>query len=236
MTRAFPFCYYLTDCHLPPRPSVRIATRLDLNRLTRTVQNHCALSRILHAGCGRPPSLLQRKGSPLLIDPNETDRDQNGLQPQEAHPHPDVLRLAVRVRKELLHAPDPPVLGVVNPIAHVFFRRLEPFADGFCSVYHCIIRLRFLSYDASLPGSFLYKRRASANGFAATKKGVRRSRTPETFRYCPFATPGSPPPGATAGSCWACLVMPTGRNGLPIPSNISALPVYQAAIAEMMNP
>jgi hypothetical protein len=58
---------------------------------------------------------------------------------------------------------------------------------------------------------------------------------PKSFRYCPLATPGSPPPGAIAGSCWACRVIPTGKIGLPIPSNISALAVYQAAMAEMMN-
>ena len=59
---------------------------------------------------------------------------------------------------------------------------------------------------------------------------------PKSFRrYCPLATPGSPPPGATAGSCWACEVIPTGKIGLPIPSNISALAVYQVAMAEMMN-
>ena len=60
--------------------------------------------------------------------------------------------------------------------------------------------------------------------------------SPDESSYCPLATPGSPPPGAIAGSCWACRVIPTGKIGLPIPSNISALPVYHAAIAEMMNP
>lgn len=140
-------------------------------RLANEVQQPYTFRCGLHARCGRSPSLLQRKGSPLLIYPDETYGDQNGLQSQEAYPHPDVLRLAVRVRKELLHTPDPPVLGVVNPISHVLFRRLEPAADGSCSVYRYIIQLCFLSYGASLPGSFPYKRRTSTNGFAATKKG-----------------------------------------------------------------
>jgi hypothetical protein len=54
--------------------------------------------------------------------------------------------------------------------------------------------------------------------------------------YCPFATPGSPSPGAIDGAFRACKVVPTGKTGLPeAASNISALAVYQAQIAETIN-
>ncbi len=54
--------------------------------------------------------------------------------------------------------------------------------------------------------------------------------------YCPFATPGSPSPGASVGAFWACKVVPTGKTDLPdAASNISALAMYQAQIADMIN-
>ncbi len=59
---------------------------------------------------------------------------------------------------------------------------------------------------------------------------------PGSSYYCPCLTPGSPTPLLTSGASWAFSVMPTGRTGLPAtPSNIRALAVYQAQIAETMN-
>ena len=54
--------------------------------------------------------------------------------------------------------------------------------------------------------------------------------------HCPFATPGSPSPGATDGALRARPVIPTGKTAFAqAPSNINALAVYQAQIAETMN-
>ncbi|MDP8972723.1 MAG: hypothetical protein M3N45_06005, partial [Actinomycetota bacterium] len=73
-----------------------------------------------------------RKGSPFLIERDETDGDQNGSQPERAHPCPDILRLAASVGKDLYYATDLPAFGITNQVTEVLFSRFLPIA--WCSI------------------------------------------------------------------------------------------------------
>ena len=67
---------------------------------------------------------MQRDGPSPLVDQDEPHEDQHSTQPAEAYRYRHVLRLAARVRVELLRVPDPSFFGVTDHTIAVLLPRL----------------------------------------------------------------------------------------------------------------
>src|SRR5215210_940354 len=82
----------------------------------------------------RERASLQHEGAPLLVCGDLLHRDKDRLDPEEAHLHPDVLRLTVPVQKQPLGAAYLLPSWVTNRVPRVFLEGRARTA-GFLTIY-----------------------------------------------------------------------------------------------------